>query len=48
MPFVNITLDVGAPINEYLVTRNDPTRFDKVIIYLGSFHSLKENFQVRK
>ena len=48
MPFVNEALDVGAAINAYLVTWNDPTRFDKVAIHLGSFHFLKENFHVRK
>ena len=44
MPFVNITLDVGTAINAYLVTWNDPTRFDKVFIHLESFHFVKENF----
>jgi hypothetical protein len=46
MPFINITLDVGAAMNAYLVTWNDPELFNKVIIHLGSFHFLKENFQV--
>ena len=30
MPFKNIAMDVGAAINAYLLTWNDPTRFDKV------------------
>ena len=47
MPFVNVTLDVGAAMNAFLVTWNDSTKFDKVIIHLGSFHFLKENFQVQ-
>ena len=47
MPFVNVTLDVGAAMNAFLVTWNDSKKFDKVIIHLGSFHFLKENFQVQ-
>lgn len=46
MPYVNITLDVGAAMNAYLVTWNAPEMFNKIIIHLGSFHFLKENFQV--
>ena len=45
MPFVNITLGAN---NVYLVTWNDPKQFDKVIIHLGSFHFLKQSFQIRK
>lgn len=47
MPYVNITLDVGAAMNAYLLTWNEPELFNNIIIYLGSFHFLKENFQVR-
>ena len=46
MPYVNVTLDVGAAMNAYLVTWNAPDRLSNVIIHLGSFHFLKENFQV--
>ena len=46
MPSVNITLDVGAAINAYLVIWNNPVMFKNIIIHLGSFHFLKENFQV--
>lgn len=46
MPNVNITLDVGAAINAYLVIWNNPILFKNIIIHLGSFHFLKENFQV--
>lgn len=46
MPLVNITLDVGAAINAYLVVWNNPVMFKNIIIHLGSFHFLKENFQV--
>ena len=46
MPSVNITLDVGAAINAYLVIWNNPVLFKNIIIHLGSFHFLKENFQV--
>ena len=46
MSLVNITLDVGAAINAYLVVWNNPMLFKNIIIHLGSFHFLKENFQV--
>ena len=46
MPYVNITLDVGAAMNAFLVTWYAPEVFDNIIIHLGSFHFLKENFQV--
>ena len=46
MALVNITLDVGAAINAYLVLWNSPVVFKNIIIHLGSFHFLKENFQV--
>lgn len=46
MALVNITLDVGAAINAYLVLWNNPVVFKNIIIHLGSFHFLKENFQV--
>ena len=48
MPLVNITVEVGAAINAYFVTWYDPIRFDDVVIHLESFHSLKENFKVKK
>ena len=44
MPLVNM----GAAINAYFVTWYDPIRFDDVVIHLESFHSLKENFKVKK
>ena len=44
MPYVNITLDVGAAMNAYLVTWNTPDRFSNVIIHLASLHFLKEKF----
>ena len=46
MPYVNVSLDVGAAMNAYLLTWNEPEVFKNVIIHLGSFHFLKENFQV--
>ena len=44
--FFNITLDVGAAINTYLVIWNVLEKFSKIAIHPGSFHFLKENFQV--
>ena len=46
MPYVNITLDVGIAINTYKTVWSYLDKFKNVIIHLGSFHFLKENFQV--
>ena len=47
MPYANITRDVGAAINafKYLWSNNDT--FSNVIIHLGDFHFIKENFKVK-
>ena len=46
MPYVNITLDVGAAINAYKLLWNYPLSFQNVVIHLGDFHFMKENFKV--
>ena len=46
MPYVNVTLDVGAATNAYKTIWNVSEMYKNVIIHLGSFHFLKENFQV--
>ena len=46
MPFVNITLDVRAAINAYKLLWNEPERFKNIVLHLGDFHFIKENFQV--
>lgn len=46
MPYVNITLDVGAAINAFKVVWDFPELYNGVVIHLGSFHFMKENFQV--
>ena len=46
MPYVNVTLDVGAAMNAYKLCWNYPERFKNVLIHLGDFHFLKENFNV--
>ena len=46
MPYVNVTLDVGAAINAYKTIWSFPDQYQNVMIHLGSFHLLKENFQV--
>ena len=46
MPYVNITLDVGAAINAYKVIWNFPEKFNTAVIHLGVFHFMEENFQV--
>ena len=46
MPYVNVTLVVGATINAYKLCWNYPERFKNVLIHLGDLHFLKENFNV--
>lgn len=46
MPFVNITLDVGATLNAYKTIWTYPEQYKNIIIHLGNFHFMKENFQV--
>eukprot|EP00794_Sanderia_malayensis_P010438 gene10438-biopygen7613 len=46
MPYVNVTLDVGAAMNAYKLLWNYPEQFDNVLIHLGDFHFMKENFAV--
>ena len=44
MPYVNITLDVGAAMSVLKLLWNYPEKFGNVIIHLGDFHFIKENF----
>ena len=46
MPFVNITLDIGAAMNANKFVWSNPERFKNVVTHLGDFHFIKENFQV--
>ena len=46
MPYVNVTLDVGAAINAFKLVWNKSETFGNVVIHLGDFHFMKENFQV--
>ena len=46
MPYVNVTLDVGAAMNAERMLWNYPTTFKNVLIHLGDFHFMKENFGV--
>ena len=46
MPFVNITLDVGATMNAYKFVWSNPERFKNVVIHLGDFRCIEEKFQV--
>ena len=45
-PYVNVILDVGAAINAYKTIWSLPNHCHNIVIHLGSFHFLKENFQV--
>ena len=44
MPYVNITLDVGATINAYKFLWSKEEYFQNVVIHPGDFHFMKENF----
>ena len=46
MPFVNITLDVGAAMNTYKLVWRNTDRVKNVVIHLGDFHFIKEKLQV--
>jgi hypothetical protein len=44
MPYVNVCLDLGAAMNAYKFIWNFPLKFNDVVIHLGDFHFIKENF----
>ena len=44
MSYVNVTLDVVASINAYELLPKNSQQFSNVIINLGNFHMIKENF----
>ena len=44
MPYINVTLDVGVAINAYKTIWSLPNQCHNIVIHLGSFHFLKENF----
>ena len=46
MPFTSITLDVGAAMSAYNVLWNYSYIYHDVILQLGDFHFVKENFSV--
>ena len=46
MPFVNITLNIGAAMNCYKLIWNYQYYFSNVVIHLGHFHVSKENFLI--
>ena len=46
LQYCNITLDVGAAMNAFLVKWQREEEFKNIIIHLGDFHFLKENFKV--
>eukprot|EP00795_Rhopilema_esculentum_P011282 gene11282-21474_t len=44
MLFVNVTLDVGAAMNVYKLIWNYSRIFENIVVHLGDFHFIKENF----
>ena len=45
MPYTNTTLDVGAAINAFKYLWSNNKTFSNVVIHLGDFHIMKENFR---
>ena len=46
MPYVNVTMDVGAAMTAYKVLWNFPNQFKNVMLHLGDFHFINKNFAV--
>ena len=46
MEYVNITLDTGAAMNAYKRLWGNFEQFSNVVIHIGDFLYLKENFKV--
>ena len=44
VPYVNLTLDVGAYVNAYRVLCNYPDKFSKIVLHIEDFHFMKEVF----
>ena len=44
--YVNVDLDVGVAMNALRTVWNYPEEYKNAVIHLGSFHFLKESFQV--
>ena len=45
--YTKTTLDVGAAINAFKYFWSNNETFSNVLIHLGDFHIMKENFQVK-
>ena len=46
MPYVNVTLDLGAAMNAYKLVWNYPNLFSNIFIHVGDFHFMKESFSI--
>ena len=46
MKYVNITLDIGAAMNAYKFLWEKLEQFSNVVIHIGDFQYLKEDFKV--
>ena len=44
MPYVNIIIDNGAALNAFKFLRNGLEKYQNVVIHLGDFHFMKDNF----
>ena len=48
MPYVNITLDIGAAINAFKMKWNYPDVYKDIVIHLGSFHFMRKKISGKK
>ena len=46
MKYTNITLDIGAAMNAYKLLWGNMKHFSNIVIHIGDFHYIKENFKV--
>ena len=46
MPYVNVTLDLGAAMDAYKLIWNYSEKFANVVIHLGDFHFMKKSFNI--
>ena len=46
IPYVNVTLDLGAAMNAYKLLWNYLNLFTNIFIHLGDFHFMKESFSI--
>ena len=46
MKYVNVTFDCGAATNAFKTIWQYPLKFNNIVIHVGNFNFMNENFQV--